>query len=70
MRCDECFQDPCRCQRALAVVSRQQAAPQKYDFRECVTPGCTVMIGFLVGSMSGLTTCKWCQAGRSHAKVR
>ena len=66
MLCGKCDADPCECQRALAVVSSRQGVPQKYDFRECTTPGCTVMIGFLAGAVSGLTTCKWCQAGRSY----
>lgn len=70
MDCIKCGGNPCTCQRGLAVVQSQQSAPQKYDFRECATPGCTTMIGFLVGSISGLSTCKWCQAGRSHARIR
>jgi hypothetical protein len=47
-------------------VRNENHYPQKYDFRECSTPGCTVVIGFTVGSTQGLTTCKWCQSGRSH----
>ena len=70
MRCDDCFQDPCRCQRGLTVVSSQQKVPQKYDFRQCTTPGCTTMIGFMAGAISGLTTCKWCNAGVSHVRRR
>lgn len=66
MQCDDCFQDPCRCQRALVVGSKQQAVPQKYQFRQCTTPGCSVMIGFLAGSVHGVPACKWCQAGVSH----
>ena len=65
MQCDDCFQDPCRCQRAIAVASRP-GVPQKYDFRECVTPGCHVMIGFMAGAVHGVTECRWCQAGVAH----
>jgi hypothetical protein len=64
MRCDECLQEPCRCQRTLAVVN--QAVPQKYQFRSCATPGCTVMIGYLTGTLHSVTICKWCQAGRAY----
>lgn len=62
MRCDDCFSDPCKCQRALQPVSSRQGVPQKYEFHECETPGCTVVIGFLPGSTDGLATCKWCNA--------
>lgn len=66
MACISCGDDPCSCRRGLAVVSSQQAMPQRYQFRQCTTPGCSVMIGFLTGSVHGLTACKWCQAGVSH----
>lgn len=62
MRCDDCYQDPCRCQRAITAVSSRSGVPQKYEFHECETPGCTVVIGFLAGGVNGLTRCKWCQA--------
>lgn len=64
--CGTCEHEPCTCRKSLAVVTTRQTVPQKYDFRECTTPGCTVQIGFLTGSVQGLTTCRWCQAGVSH----
>lgn len=43
----------------------EQTAP-RYLFRECVTPNCSVMIGWVVGSLQGVTTCKWCQSGTAY----
>lgn len=68
MDCTRCGFDPCECQRALMVADQKRDVPQRYDFRECTTPGCTVVIGFLAGATRGLTTCKWCNAGVAHAK--
>ncbi len=64
MECFKCGGDPCTCQRSLVVPNQQ--VPQKYQFRQCTTPGCTTMIGFMAGSISGSTTCKWCQAGVAY----
>jgi hypothetical protein len=66
MDCIKCGDDPCTCQRGLQTVSSRQSVPQKYDFRQCTSPGCTVVIGFLPGSTDGLATCKWCNAGVAH----
>lgn len=66
MDCAKCGVDPCECQRALVVSSSTRQVPQKYDFRKCSNPQCTVMVGFLVGSAHGLTECKWCQAGVAY----
>ena len=66
MRCDDCCQDPCTCQRALAATSSRPRVPQKYEFHECTTPGCHVMIGFQAGAVNGLTTCRWCQGGVAY----
>lgn len=43
----------------------EQATPC-YLFRECSTPNCFVMIGWEVGSIQGIATCKWCQAGAAY----
>lgn len=48
-------------------VKNDNNAPQKYDFRECSTPGCRVVVGFSHGALHGLTTCKWCQAGKAQS---
>lgn len=64
MECFKCGGDPCTCQRALAV--QVQRVPQKYQFFECSTPGCTVMIGYAAGASHGNTVCKWCQAGGNY----
>jgi hypothetical protein len=68
MQCDDCRQDPCRCQRTLAVVARKQEVPQRYQFAQCTMPGCTALIGFLTGAAQGDLVCKWCRTGRSHKR--
>lgn len=58
MTCAVCDFDPCQCVKPSTPITR--------IFRECETPGCTVMIGWAVGSLQGITTCKWCQAGTAY----
>lgn len=66
MLCDRCDFDPCQCQKALTVPSTPEQVPQKYFFRKCSNEACTVMTGFLTGSIQGLAECKFCQAGVAH----
>jgi len=66
MDCIKCGDDPCTCQRVLQPVSSRPGTPQKYDMQQCTSPGCTVMIGFIAGSVHGVTSCKWCQAGEAY----
>ena len=66
MVCIKCGDDLCTCQRVMQPVSSRPEAPQKYDMRQCTSQSCTVMIGFVAGSVKGLTSCKWCQAGEAY----
>lgn len=66
MQCDECYRDPCVCQKALRVPSHPSTVPQKYRFLKCCNERCTVMIGLAAGGLQGSYECKWCQAGMSH----
>lgn len=53
MRCDDCYQDPCRCQRQLVAVN-------SWVFQPCQTDGCTTMIRSRAGAQLAVPICKWC----------
>lgn len=53
-------------EKQSVYVRNDNNAPQKYDFRECATLGCRVVIGFSQGATQGMTTCKWCRGGKAY----
>lgn len=44
----------------------RDTVPQRYMFKQCSTPHCTVMIGWAIGSLQGISICKWCQQGKAY----
>lgn len=69
MLCVDCCKEPCVCQVSMASPHGKREPSQRYIYKECATPGCTTMIGWMVGSLQGSEECQWCEAGVSHAMV-
>jgi hypothetical protein len=37
-----------------------------YLYRQCLMPGCTVMIGWAIGALQGNAICKWCHCSTAY----
>ena len=53
MSCELCYQEPCACQRQLAVANH-------WLVQACSTPHCGVMIRMRNGKHEAKPICKWC----------
>jgi hypothetical protein len=61
MVCNQCGEDPCACSASTSKL----VVASDWLVRQCVTPGCTVMIRSRVTNL-GNPHCKWCQAGTAY----
>lgn len=63
MICDRCEQEPCTCEKALAVQDKKPLWLIQY----CSIPSCETAIRVPIEQPLSRPVCKWCEQGRSHA---
>lgn len=62
MRCDECYREPCVCQRALVATT-------DWIDQTCSTPGCHVVIRSRAGQQPSVPVCKYCEQSQAYYRT-